>query len=131
MVKFSYSKKQKSKFEEELLRYKEFLNLGAGALSFTLAWTCLGTKKPSLSALICMLFIAVMVSYGYRHYPTDLLKLKDKNELDEKEELLLTGLHNKHFGFKGLLSNFSMFYFGFASLMFVWIWGEKIRNYFY
>jgi len=131
MSKILHSKKQKSDFEENIIRYKEFLNLGAGLLSFSLAWTCLGTKKPSFAAFVCIIFIAAMISHGYRHYPSVLLKLKDKNSLEEKEKQLLIRLHNKHFGVKGLLINFGMFYLGFLSLCVVWLWGGKLGNFFY
>ncbi len=130
MPKFTYNRKEKNEFERELLRYKEFLNFVIGAFSFNLAFVSLGTQRPQLSAIICIFFVMLLISYGSRHYPKTLLRLKKNEKLGEAEELILIGLHKKHFGFPGLFRNFSIFFVGFLSLSSVFIYGESLKNFF-
>lgn len=131
MGKFTYTKKQKADFEAELIKYKEVLNILVGVFAFTLSFTCLETKYPNLSAGICFVLVGLLMAYARSHYPSALALLQDMDSLDEKEKLLITGLKNKYFGWRGLLKDFYIFAFGYACLTAVFAFGDKLKPYFF
>jgi hypothetical protein len=94
--------------EGDYLRWKEYLNIGAGVLGFNLAISCLGTAAPKTWAFVSVIFMGIFLWYGKNHFPQKIKDLR-KAELQGVDEVLLLGLEVKYFGWKALIKNFPLY----------------------
>ena len=114
-----------NEIEAEYMRWSEFLNVGIGLLSFSLAISCLGTPAPKNAALISLIFMLLFMIYGQKHFPRKLRELR-KISLKGVDEVALLGIERKYFGLDALLRNFPVFLFGWLFLGAVSIFGVAL-----
>jgi hypothetical protein len=109
------SSKTLAAIEEEFAKWAEFLNVGVGLLSFSLAISCLGTPKPYLSSFISLVFLFVFMKYSQKRFPSKILELR-KADLAGVDEVAFLGIESKYFSFKSLITNCPVFLVGYFSL---------------
>lgn len=94
--------------ESDYLKWKEYMNIGAGVLGFNLALSCLGTLAPQKWAAVSAVFMAIFLCYGKKHFPKKIKELR-KAQLVGIEELVLLGIEKKYFGWAALIKNFPLY----------------------
>lgn len=75
-------------------RWHRFVNQGIGAVCFSLALGCLGTRHPQIYASISFIFVAV-IFYAYRNYfPSTIRELRNipRRRRTDIEEVVLRGM---------------------------------------
>lgn len=112
--------------ETEYAKWAEFLNVGVGLLSFSLAISCLGTTRTDVTAFLSLLFMLLFMVYGQKHFPRKLRELR-KASLVGIDELLLHGIERKYFGRKSLFKHFPIFLAGWFFLGGVGIYGAFLK----
>jgi hypothetical protein len=99
--------------------WTEFLNGIIGIFSFTFALACLGTKAPAINALMAIVIIFYMRDQGKDKFPQKILALRVAAKTDPKASVLLSGLNQKYFSNKVMITKHPIFVMGFGLLMFV------------
>jgi hypothetical protein len=109
------SKETLSEIEEEFAKWSEFLNMGVGLFSFSLAISCLGTPKPFLSSLTSLIFLFLFMKYSQKHFPKKILDLR-KAELVGVDEVAFLGIESKYFSIMSLIKNCPVYLAGYLFL---------------
>lgn len=104
-----------AEIEEEFAKWAEFLNVGVGLLSFSLAISCLGTPKPYLSSFTSLIFLFVFMAYSQKRFPRKILELR-KADLDGLDEVAFLGIERKYFSLKSIIKNCPVFLTGYLFL---------------
>lgn len=97
-------------------KWADFLNMGFGFASFTLALTCLGTKTPVLNAWLSLVVLAFIRYKGSHIFPAEIIRLRKAAKLDQNARVVLNGLSKEFMSVKALILGYPIFLLGYVLL---------------
>lgn len=101
---------------EQFKKWSDFLNMGFGFISFSLALACLGTKTPALNACFSLLVVSFIRYKGSHIFPSEILRLRKLAKVDKSARIVLDGLQKEFMSLKSVIFNYPIFLLGYFIL---------------
>ena len=105
-----------NELREQFKKWADFLNMGFGFVSFTLALTCLGTKTPSLNAWLSLVVVAFIRYKGSHIFPAEVIRLRKAAKADQNARIVLNGLNKEFLSAKAMIIGYPVFLLGYLLL---------------
>ncbi|KGK41395.1 hypothetical protein LH51_15065 [Nitrincola sp. A-D6] len=105
-----------NELREQFKKWADFLNMGFGLVSFTLALTCLGTKTPVLNAWFSLIVVAFIRYKGSHIFPSEIIRLRKAAKLDQNARIVLNGLSKEFLSVKAMILGYPVFLIGYVLL---------------
>lgn len=105
-----------NELREQFKKWADFLNMGFGLVSFTLALTCLGTNTPVLNAWLSLVVVAFIRYKGSHIFPAEIIRLRKAAKLDKNARIVLNGLGKEFLSIKALIVGYPVFLIGYLLL---------------
>jgi len=105
-----------NELREQFKKWADFLNMGFGLVSFTLALTCLGTKTPVLNAWLSLVVVGFIRYKGSHIFPAEIIRLRKASKLDQNARIVLNGLSKEFMSVKALVVGYPVFLLGYVLL---------------
>ena len=101
---------------EQFKKWADFLNMGFGLVSFSLALACLGTKTPVLNAWLSLAAVTFIRYKGSNIFPSEILRLRKVAKTDQSARVVLDGLQKEFMGLKAMIVDYPLFLLGYILL---------------
>lgn len=105
-----------NELRDQFKKWADFLNMGFGLASFTLALTCLGTKTPVLNAWLSLVVVAFIRYKGSHIFPAEIIRLRKASKLDQNARIVLNGLNKEFMSVKAMILGYPIFLLGYVLL---------------
>lgn len=105
-----------NELREQFKKWADFLNVGFGLVSFTLALACLGTKTPVLNAWFSLAVMAFIRHKGGHVFPSEILRLREAAKTDKSARIVLDGLQTEFMSMKAMIVDYPVFLLGYLLL---------------
>jgi hypothetical protein len=105
-----------NELREQFKKWAEFLNMGFGLVSFSLALTCLGTSTPVLNAWFSIAVVTFIRYKGSHIFPSEILRLRKIAKADQSSRVVLDGLQKEFLSVKTMLIEYPVFLLGYLLL---------------
>jgi hypothetical protein len=116
MNEISVNEEYLNELREQFKKWADFLNIGFGLLSFTLALACLGTKTPVVNAWLSLVVVSYIRYKGSNIFPGEILRLREEAKADQSSRVVLNGLSKEFLSVKALVTGYPIFLLGFVLL---------------
>lgn len=105
-----------NKLREQFKKWADFLNIGFGFVSFSLALACLGTKTPVLNAWFSLAVVTFIRYNGSHIFPSEILRLRKFAKTDQSARVVLDGLQKEFMSLKAMIVGYPIFLLGYILL---------------
>lgn len=105
-----------NELREQFKKWADFLNMGFGLVSFTLALACLGTKTPVLNAWLSLVIVAFIRYKGSHVFPVEILRLRKAAKTEKSARIVLDGLQKEFMSMKTMVVDYPVFMLGYILL---------------
>lgn len=105
-----------NELREQFRKWADFLNMGFGLVSFSLALACLGTKTPVFNAWLCLAVMAFIRYKGSHIFPTEIIRLRKAAKGDQNSRVVLHGLSKEFLGITAMIKDYPVFLVGYLLL---------------
>lgn len=105
-----------NEIREQFKKWADFLNMGFGLVSFTLALACLGTKTPVLNAWLSLAVVTFIRYKGSHIFPAEILRLRKAAKTEKSARIVLDGLQKEFMSMKAMIVDYPVFMLGYILL---------------
>jgi hypothetical protein len=116
MDEISVNNEYINELREQFKKWADFLNMGFGFVSFSLALACLGTKTPVLNAWLSLAVVAFIRYKGSHIFPSEILRLRKAAKTDQSARVVLHGLSKEFMSLKAMITDYPIFLLGYVLL---------------
>ena len=105
-----------NELREQFKKWADFLNIGFGLMSFTLALACIGTKTPVLNAWFSLAVVTFIRYKGSNVFPLEILRLRKAAKTEKSARVVLDGLQKEFMSLKAMIVDYPIFLLGYILL---------------